>query len=213
LGVSGEIYIGGEAVGRGYLNRPALTAERFVRDRMLEPDVECTARRHGEMVAGWRLQFQGRTDFQVKIRGHRIELEEIEAKIAEHEEVREAVVLARHDACGRPRLVVYYTSREEGTELDGRNIAIVPVAKLPEYMVPACIYAAGEAAVERQTGSWTGRRCRRRRGSLRETNYEAPQTQTEVVVAGIWSEVLNLERVGRRDNFFELGATRCWRSS
>ncbi len=203
VGERGEIHIGGVGVARGYLNRPELTAERFLNDPFAG---EAGARMYRTGDLGkWRpdgtLEFAGRNDFQVKIRGFRIELGEIEARLLDHPEVREAVVLAREERGGK-RLVAYYVGgAAPGAEALRGHLA----ENLPEYMVPAA-YVRLEALPLTPHGKVD-------RGALPEPeaeafaaqDYEAPQGETEKALADIWTDVLNVDRVGRRDNFFSLG--------
>ncbi|MGE9874288.1 AMP-binding enzyme, partial [Pseudomonas sp. R19M] len=134
VGVTGELYIGGQGVALGYLNRADLTAEKFLADPF---NVNSLMYRTGDLVA-WRadgtLQYQGRNDQQVKIRGFRIELGEIETRLSEHPQVKDAVVLAREDEPGHKRLVAYFTEREN---LDITALRDYLLAQLPDYMVPA----------------------------------------------------------------------------
>ena len=167
IGVAGEIYIGGPGVAQGYLDRPELTAERFIADPFVnEPGAQLY--KTGDLGC-WRadgnIEFLDRNDFQVKIRGFRIELGEIEARLAEHPAVRETVVLAREDGAGGKRLVAYYTGDAELTVEDLRaHLA----ETLPEYMVPVGLRAPRSAAAdpERQAGpqspAGAGGRCLRR---------------------------------------------------
>ena len=143
VGVVGEMYIGGAGVARGYLKRPELTAERFVPDPFVnEPGARMY--RTGDLarwLADGNIEFLGRNDNQVKIRGFRIELGEIEARLAEHPEVREAVVLAREDTVGEKRLVAYYTAAGKG-EAEAASVGAEQLrahlsAVVPDYMVPA----------------------------------------------------------------------------
>jgi hypothetical protein len=206
VGVTGELYIGGAGVARGYLNRPELTAERFVRDPFTS---EAGARMYrtgdlGRFLADGNIEFLGRNDFQVKIRGFRIELGEIEARLREHEEVQEAVVLAREDTPGDKRLVAYYTAREQnsvGAEALRAHLA----AKLPEYMVPAA-YVRLESLPLTPNGKLNRKALPAPEGEAYVVRqYEAPQGPIEELMAQIWAELFNRERVGRHDNFFELG--------
>ncbi len=206
VGVRGEIYIGGAGVARGYLNREAQTAERFVRDRF-GSDEQGRLYRTGD-VGRWRadgaVEYLGRTDYQVKIRGFRIELEEIEAQLLKHAQVKEAVVVAREDEPGEKRLVAYYTRAGE-SEVTVQSLRDHLQGCLPPYMVPAA-YVALESVPLSPNGKWDRRALPAPEGgAYRHREYEAPQGEREVTLARIWSELLRVQRVGRQDNFFELG--------
>jgi len=211
IGVAGELYIGGAGVARGYLNRPELTAERFVPDPFAgEPGARMY--RTGDL-GRWRadgnIEFLGRNDFQVKVRGFRIELGEIEARLAEHDGVREAVVIAREDTAGEKRLVAYYTPADTselresaaGAEMLHAHLA----TRLPEHMVPAA-YVRLESLPLTRNGKLDRKALPAPEGAayaVRE--YEAPQGEIETTLARIWADILKLEQVGRHDNFFALG--------
>ncbi|WP_420127864.1 amino acid adenylation domain-containing protein, partial [Longimicrobium sp.] len=202
-GVAGELYIGGAGVARGYQHRPGLTAERFVPDPFgSEPGARLY--RTGDLVrwlADGTLEFLGRTDFQVKIRGFRIELGEIEAALRSHHAVREALVLAREDAPGDPRLVAYYV----GEALDVETLRAHLSERLPEYMVPAA-YVWLEAYPLTPNGKVDRKALPAPEGdAYARGGYEAPVGETEAALAEIWSALLGAEQVGRWDNFFELG--------
>ena len=205
-GVGGELLIGGAGVARGYLGRAGQTGERFIPD----PYEGAGGRlyRTGDKVR-WRrdgmLEFLGRIDEQVKIRGYRVELGEIEAQLVEHPQVSRAVVIVREDTLWDKRLVAYYTVAEGRQDAGGEQLRLYLISRLPEYMVPGA-YVCLEAlpltangkidrkalpAPERVAGSGEG--------------YEEPKTAVEEILAGIWGEVLRVERVGRQDNFFALG--------
>jgi aryl carrier-like protein len=200
------LYIGGAGVARGYLSRPELTAERFVRDPFT---AEAGARMYrtgdlGRRLADGNIEFLGRNDFQVKIRGFRIELGEIEARLSEYEGVQEAVVLAREDTPGDKRLVAYYTAREQNS-VGAQELRAHVATKLPEYMVPAA-YVKLESLPLTPNGKLNRKALPAPEGDayvMRQ--YEAPQGTTEELLAGIWAKLLHLDRVGRNDNFFELG--------
>ena len=210
VGVVGEIYIGGAGVARGYLNRADVTAERFVSDRFAVDGPERMYKTGdlGRWLGDGTIEFLGRNDFQVKVRGYRVELGEIEACLKEHEGVREAVVLARDDMSGDKRLVAYYTSTEANGE---ESESVEPLrrhvsAKLPEYMVPAAY-----VRLEKLPLTPNGKLDRKALPEPKEDaygaarDYEEPVGEIEQTVAEIWAKVLKVERVGRRDNFFELG--------
>ncbi len=207
LGVPGELYIGGQGVARGYLNRDELTLEKFVADPF-DSDPEARLYRTGDLVR-WRadgnLDYLGRNDDQVKIRGFRVELGEIEARLAEHTEVREAVVLCRQDVPGDKRLVAYFTAQQPETVLDIEYLRSHLQGTLPDYMVPAA-YVQLDALPLTANGKLDRKALPVPDAqSLISRGYEAPQGEVEAALAGIWAEVLQVERVGRNDNFFDLG--------
>jgi amino acid adenylation domain-containing protein len=211
VGVPGELYIGGAGVARGYLNRPELTAERFLPDPFT-PEPEARMYRTGDLarwLADGTIEFLGRNDFQVKIRGFRIELGEIEARLAEHPAVREAVVVAREDTPGDKRLVAYYTASPIGETEKGmigaEQLRAHLSASLPEYMVPAA-YVRLESLPLTPNGKLDRKALPAPEADSYSTRgYEPPQGEVETRLAAIWAEVLKLDRVGRHDNFFDLG--------
>ncbi|HYH78372.1 MAG TPA: amino acid adenylation domain-containing protein, partial [Longimicrobium sp.] len=204
VGVAGELYIGGGQVARGYLDRPGLTAGRFVPDPFArEPGARLYRTGDlGRWLQEGSIEFLGRTDFQVKIRGFRIELGEIEARLAEHAAVRDAVVLAREDAPGDRRLVAYCVA-DEG--LDVESLRAHLAGRLPSYMVPAAFVRLD--AFPATAGGKVDRRAlpAPEGDALGMRGYEAPAGETEQALADIWAEVLRAQRVGRQDNFFEVG--------
>jgi thioesterase domain-containing protein/acyl carrier protein len=203
IGVRGQLHIGGEGLAEGYLNRPDLTAEKFVADpfsavpgaRMYRTGDLARYRPDGN------IEFLGRSDDQVKIRGFRVELGEIEAAFVQHPSVREAVVLAREDIPGEKRLVAYVVADSSIDEL--RNFLL---AKLPEFMVPAAILLletlpkAPSGKVDRAVLPAPDRS---RHAS--EKDFVAPRDDLERQLARIWEDVLGVRPVGATDNFFELG--------
>jgi amino acid adenylation domain-containing protein/thioester reductase-like protein len=207
-GVEGELCIGGVQVAREYLNRPDLTADRFVRDPFAPDDAaDADARlyRTGDLArwnADGTLQFVGRRDHQVKIRGFRIELSEIEVCLAQYPGVREVAVLAREDVPGDKRLVAYLVA---GEAIDAEALRTHLGGRLPEYMVPAA-YVRLDALPLTVNGKLDRKALPAPDASAYVTRqYEAPEGDTETSLATIWAKVLKLERVGRHDNFFEVG--------
>ncbi|QXH44671.1 amino acid adenylation domain-containing protein [Pseudomonas xanthosomatis] len=204
LQVAGELYVGGAGVARGYLGRPDLTAERFVDD----PFHGGRMYRTGDLVrwlADGTLEYLGRNDDQVKIRGVRIELGEIESRLNSLPGINEAVVVAREDQPGQARLVAYFTAQPEVEVAAPAQLRAQLQAHLPDYMVPVA-YVALPALPLTANGKLDRRALPAPdRTALFERGYEAPQGELEHTLAHIWSELLQVERVGRRDHFFELG--------
>jgi amino acid adenylation domain-containing protein/thioester reductase-like protein len=206
IGVVGEIYIGGAGVARGYLNRPELTQERFLADPF-SSDSLARMYKTGD-IGRWRtdgtIDYLGRNDHQVKIRGFRVELGEIEARLAQHPQVKEAVVIAREDSPGEKRLVAYLTSQDEYIR-DVEALRTHLRDTLPEYMVPSAF-----VALQKLPLTPNGKLDRNalpipELEAYITRQYEAPQGEVEEILTGIWQSLLNVERVGRNDNFFELG--------
>ena len=207
IGVPGEMLIGGAGVVRGYLNRPELTAKRFIKDPFSDRPGD-RLYKTGDLVrylADGNIEFMGRTDFQLKFRGFRVEPGEIERVIEQHPSVREAVVMLREDVPGKKFLAAYWTAKDGTSPSEAEPRGLVK-NKLPEYMVPS-------AFVLMDTFPLTpnGKVDRRAlpvpeaTGVESDEPYVAPRNQTEEVLAHIWSEVLGIKRVGIHDNFFELG--------
>jgi len=210
VGVEGEIYIGGEGLGHGYLNGPEMTAERFVADPY---GGEGGVRMYrtgdlGRYLGDGRIEYLGRNDLQVKIRGMRVEPGEIEAKIGKYAGIRETVVAAREDERGEKRLVAYYTVKKGeggGGRIEAEALRGYLSTELPEHMVPVA-YVELEGLPLTANGKLDRSRLPAPVGEVgvgRE--YEAPEGEVEETLSRIWSELLKVERVGRRDNFFELG--------
>ncbi|RST55769.1 non-ribosomal peptide synthetase [Variovorax sp. MHTC-1] len=209
-GLAGELYVAGIGVGRGYLNRPALTAERFVPDphaRQLGERLYRTgdiARRRHDGV----LEYLGRVDQQVKIRGFRIEVGEVEAQLAGLDLVRDAAVRVHEDAQGTRQLVGYVVPREAGADVGNapwREQLRERLGRvLPEYMVPA-LWVVLERLPLTPNGKLDRKALPAPDIAQMQAVYEPPQGETEAAVAAVWSEVLGVARVGRHDSFFEMG--------
>ncbi|WP_279609035.1 non-ribosomal peptide synthetase [Burkholderia gladioli] len=211
LGAIGELYIGGAGVARGYLNRPDLTAQRFLADPFAraEGDAEARMYRTGDLARyqpDGNIVFLGRNDEQVKVRGFRVEPGEIEAQLATHEAVREAIVIARQDPAGNARLLAYVSLLDAAPRAElVRGLREHLAARLPEYMVPAAFVVLDALPLTRN-----GKVDRRALPepddeAFVQAQYEAPQGETEQTIAALWAELLGVERVGRHDNFFALG--------
>jgi amino acid adenylation domain-containing protein len=211
MGAVGEMYVGGAGVARGYLNRPELTAERFLRDPFSDkPDARMY--KTGDLaryLPNGDLAFLSRNDDQVKIRGFRIELGEIAARLAEHSSIREAVVVAQGVDTDK-RLVAYVVAQSEVT---GNDAGVVFAGALRDYL-SGCLpdYMVPSAFVRMENFPLTGNGKLNRRAlpvpdgdDFAREVYEAPLGEIEVALAGIWSELLGVEQVGRHDNFFALG--------
>jgi amino acid adenylation domain-containing protein len=207
-GVHGELYIGGDGLAHGYLNRPELTAERFVPDPFGALNGEPGGRlyRTGDLVrylADGRIEFLGRNDFQVKIRGFRIELGEVEAALAEHPAVAAVVVLAREDEPGERRLVAYVVAApERSPELAGLRRWLEE--RLPSYMVPAVFVALSELPLG-PTGKVDRRALPAPAVERREAERPGERSPVEELLAGIWADLLGVPDVAPQESFFELG--------
>ena len=209
-GVVGELYIGGEGLARGYLNYPGLTAESFV-PSPYSGEIGARIYRTGDLARYLRdgqIECLGRVDEQVKIRGYRVELGEIVARLAEHPAVREAVVVARENNLGEKSLIAYYTvAKAADTEVlvSAEVLREYLAALLPEYMIPAA-FVMLEALPLTPNGKLDRRALPAPdRNAYTALEYEAPAGEIETAVARIWAGLLQVERVGRHDNFFAQG--------
>ena len=206
VGVPGELHIGGVQVGRGYLNRPALTAQKFIPDPF-----SCTpgARlyRTGDL-SRWRrdgaIEFLGRLDHQIKIRGFRIELGEIEAVLLRHPGVRDAVVHARETGPEEKRLVAYLVPSAAGEPVRAGELRTFLKEQLPEYMVPPA-FVQLSALPRSPNGKVDRSALPAPHPDVERPVFVAPRDDIEARLARIWEECLDLRRVGISDDFFELG--------
>jgi len=208
LGASGELYIGGAGLARGYLNQPAQTAERFIPDSF-SGKAGARLYRTGDLVRQFRdgaIEFLGRSDSQVKIRGYRVELGEIEVALSQHAAVREVVVVATEDERQHKRLAAYIVASRESapsvSELQG-----FLKERLPEYMLPSVFVLLDQMPL-----TPNGKLDRRAlpmpaaaHAAAAERSIEAPRSTIEETLAEIWKQVLGVPAVGVHDNFFELG--------
>ena len=225
VGVFGELHIGGAGLSRGYLNRPELTAEKFILNPFAEDGIHASFILHpssfilserlyktGDLaryLPDGNIEFMGRSDHQVKVRGFRIELGEIEAVLSQYSAVREAIALVREDNPGDKRLVAYIVANSELKTQDSElinNLRCYLKQKLPQYMIPSA-FVLLESLPLTPNGKIDRRSLREPDTNTAEfeSNFADPRTPDEQLIAEIWAEVLGLERVGIHDNFFELG--------
>jgi amino acid adenylation domain-containing protein len=205
IGVSGELYISGDGLARGYLNSPDLTAEGFM-PNPLSSDRGARMYRTGDLtryLPDGEMEFLGRIDHQVKIRGFRVELGEIESVLSSHSSIEQAVVVAKESKAGDKQLVAYLVAMEES------GVAVSDLRshlkrRLPDYMIPSAFVMLAElpltpnGKIDRKALPAPGK-------AATEAEYVAPRTLVEEMLAGILADVLKVDRAGSNDNFFELG--------
>ncbi|WP_051250931.1 non-ribosomal peptide synthase/polyketide synthase [Paenibacillus harenae] len=205
IGVVGELCVSGIGVGRGYLNDAERTAKAFLMDPF-QSDSGVRLYRTGDL-ARWlpdgSLEYMGRIDHQVKIRGHRIECGDIEARLMQHEAIKEVLVLDRSDSNGNKYLCAYFTGKWELASAELREFIS---SDLPNYMVPS-YFVQLEAFPLTANGKIDRRALPEPAAELggAAAEYVAPRSDAELILANIWQTVLGVDRIGTRDNFFELG--------
>ncbi|MCC6798136.1 MAG: amino acid adenylation domain-containing protein [Candidatus Hydrogenedentes bacterium] len=205
-GVPGELYIGGAGVGRGYLNRPELTAQSFVPnpfngasgDRLYKSGDRVRFREDGN------IEFLGRIDHQVKVRGHRIELGEIESVLKQYPEIDQCVVDARQDATGDTKLVAYVVPKRAGQQFDGELKGYLRLL-LPEYMLPAAYVTLDEIPLNTNGKIDRAALPKPERESQTHNELAAPRDAIELELQQIWEHVLDVSPVGVSDHFFDVG--------
>ncbi|NEP86223.1 MAG: amino acid adenylation domain-containing protein [Okeania sp. SIO2C2] len=209
IGVTGELHIGGAGLARGYLNRPELTAERFIPNPFEKNSKLYKTGDLARYLPDGNLEFIGRIDNQVKVRGYRIETGEIESTLTQNPSVKQTVVLAKEDNSGHKILVAYLvleSETPEGTQTEAiGKLKHYLKQRLPEYMIPSWFVVLPQLPL-----TPNGKVDRKALpvpnvASSVSTEYVAPQTQTQKALAEIWKEVLGIEKVGIHDNFFDLG--------
>jgi acyl-coenzyme A synthetase/AMP-(fatty) acid ligase len=205
VGIPGELYIGGACLAHGYLKRPGLTAERFIPNSFSDKPGS-RMYKTGDVtryLADGNLEFLGRNDFQVKIRGMRVEMGEIEVELKRHPAIREAAVIFAKD--NQDCRLIAYLVFHPGQAVDSRQVRAFLRERLPEYMLPSVITFLNEFPI-----TPSGKIDRRalpvpEKDPDSSEGYVAPRTDLEAVLAGIFSDVLQVERIGVLDDFFELG--------
>ena len=207
VGVTGEVWIGGVGVANGYLDRPELTAERFIPDPFRGAGLLYRTGDHGRYDAAGVLEYLGRSDHQVKLQGTRVELGEIEAVLARHPAVGECVVVACGPTAADRRLAAYVVPARPDAPPTDASLRRHVRASLPELLVPTTF-----SLLERMPLNPNGKVDRRALpepdadgAHAQRASYVAPTTPTESIIAGVWAELLSVPRVGRHDDFFALG--------
>ncbi|MFJ7962402.1 amino acid adenylation domain-containing protein [Streptomyces sp. NPDC096324] len=204
LGVIGELFVGGAGVARGYLDRPRLTAERFVPDPYGTPGARLY--RTGDLALrrpDGSIVFRGRTDHQVKLRGYRIEPGEVQARLAALPGVRDAVVVVTESSTGEKSLSGYLVPEDgPGGATDTRRLRELLTEELPEYMVPAALTVIDAVPL---TANGKLDRAALPAATTAAATHTAPEGPTEELIAALWAELLGRERIGSDDNFFEVG--------
>ena len=202
IGVAGELCVAGRGLARGYLNRPELTLEKFGENPFIQGERMYRTGDLARWLPDGNIEFLGRIDHQVKIRGFRIELAEIESRLLDIEEVKEAVVLAREDGSGDKYLCAYVAAKEE---ILAKELQEQLAQSLPDYMVPP--YIVQLPAMPLTPNGKVDKKALPMPDShmKAKAEYEAPRNEFEEVLVRVWSEVLGVEKVGIRDNFFDLG--------
>ena len=201
VGVPGELYIGGDGLASGYLNRPELTSEKFVVNPFAADGSELY--KTGDEVRyrdGGEIEHLGRLDSQVKIRGHRIELGEVEVIAAQYPGVRQTLAIVREDTPGDPRLVCYVVP-EQGADVRASELRAAITEKLPDFMIPAVVVLESLPLNENRKIDLVGLPAPSEEGSA----GGEPRNEVETQLLAIWKKVLQLDGLGIRDNFFDLG--------
>ncbi|MEL6454603.1 MAG: amino acid adenylation domain-containing protein [Cyanobacteria bacterium J06623_5] len=208
VGIPGELYIGGNALARGYLHQSALTQQRFI-DHPFSQESTARLYKTGDLACyqpDGTLKFLGRSDEQVKIRGFRIELGEVETVLSQYSDIQQCTVIVREDTRGDRRLVAYIVPSETTNSLESQQLQQFLNTRLPSYMVPSAFVQLSELPL---TPSKKVDRHALPKPSTSDVRgnapFVAPRTLLETQIADIWADILSLEQVSVYDNFFELG--------
>ncbi|WP_077853794.1 non-ribosomal peptide synthetase, partial [Clostridium beijerinckii] len=201
IGIAGELWISGDGLSRGYLNRQELTEEKFVENPFVKGNKMYKTGDLARWLPDGNVEFLGRIDDQVKIRGFRIELNEIESRLLEHENIKESIVLAKEDKNGGKYLCAYVVSNDN---IDDLKLKSYLKESLPEYMIPSVFVELEELPLTRN-GKVDKRALPEPNLEMGLIGYEAPRNEVEEILVEVYSEVLGVEKVGINDNFFKLG--------
>ncbi|MBN2862730.1 MAG: amino acid adenylation domain-containing protein [Bacteroidales bacterium] len=202
IGAWGELCVGGDGVGRGYLNQPELTEEKFVNDPFRRGAVMYRTGDLARWLRDGNIEFGGRIDQQVKIRGFRIELGEIESVVSKYRGIHEAVVIAREDSTGSKYLCGYYTAEQDISQEDIRNYLS---DELPDYMIPSYFVQMDKFPLNTNGKVEKSALPEPERKDSRRESFSEPRNRIEKAIARIWEDVLEAGRVSIDDNFFMLG--------
>lgn len=204
IGASGEIFIAGNSLSRGYLHRDDLTAEKYINNPFVPGTKMFKSGDMGRWMPEGSIEFLGRADYQVKIRGCRIELSEIDNKLLKLPYIKEAVVIDRLEEGGDRYLCAYYVADYAGVEV--ADIKKDLAKELPDYMIPAYFVAINTMPLN-SSGKVNRKQLPEPEEKLliKLKNYKAPMNETEQILCGIWQDILALEKIGVMDNFFEIG--------
>ncbi len=202
IGVAGELFIGGSSVGRGYLNRPDLNAEKFVENPFISGERMYRTGDLARWLPDGNIEFLGRADDQVKIRGNRIELGEVESQLIRLEQVKEGTVIAWEDEAGQKQLCAYYVADHE---LQINDLRIALAQELPNYMIPSYFVQLDKLPLTPNGKVDRKALPKPEIDAQGGVEYIAPRTEVEKVVTSIWQDVLGIPKIGILDHFFELG--------
>jgi len=202
IGVTGEMYLAGDCVGRGYVNMPELTAKKFIKDPFVSNQRMYKTGDMGRWMPDGNIEFIGRSDHQIKIRGYRVELGEIESRLLGHKDVKEVVIVIKRDGSGDKYITAYFVANRQMTVGELRGYL---KSNLPEYMIPS--YFVQLDVMPLTPNGKIDRKVLPEPKGLIDTGveYKAPRNELEQKLVELWQDILKVERIGINDNFFELG--------